>query len=343
MKYLSLSLLALLLSVLGFYFWGSSSLYEEESYHQLKSYPAAPKAYHPGDTLQVITYNIGFLSGMDNNLPVEQNAALYRQNMQDAKALIRSLQADFIGFQEIDFASARSLDMQMMDSLALAGGYLSGVQAVNWDKRYVPFPYGLPAVNYGRMLSGQAILSRFPISHAGRLQLSKPEAAPFYYKAFYLDRLLQTAFIPLGPDTLVLLNVHLEAFDTETREQQAQHVLAEVEKLLPHYPLLLIGDFNARPTYASEQLYDEKTMGLFMEAEGLQSAITKAQYLADEKGHFTFDTENPVEQLDYIFYSKGKIRPIAARVLTEAGQISDHFPVAFSFVISSDSARIARK
>lgn len=338
MKYFLASLLALLILVIGFYFWGSSSLYPSEDYTRLSTYAAPPAQYKPGDTLEVMTFNIGFLSGMDNNLPVPQNPELYRKNMQDAQELLTDLQVDFVGLQEIDFASARSLDMNMLDSLALAGDYAFAFKAVNWDKRYVPFPYGWPSVNYGRMLSGQALLSKHPLTRPERLVLDAPEAAPFYYRAFYLDRLLQTAFIPLGQDTLVLMNIHLEAFDEETREKQAAVVKATAENYAKRYPTLLIGDFNARPSYASQPIPTDETMGYFEKSNVLQPAIGERQYMDDESAHFTFDTANPIEQLDYIFFSKGRIKPVSARVVTEAEQISDHYPVVFSFIIPADTA-----
>lgn len=337
MKYLLASILALLILIIGFYFWGSSSLYPAEDYTRLSTYAAPPAKYEPGDTLEVMTFNIGFLSGMDNNLPVPQNPELYRKNMKDAQELLADLEVDFVGFQEIDFASARSLDMNMLDSLAMAGNYASAFKAVNWDKRYVPFPYGWPSVNYGRMLSGQALLSKYPLTRPERLVLDAPEAAPFYYKAFYLDRLLQTAFIPLEQDTLVLMNIHLEAFDEETREKQAAIVKEKAESYAKQYPTLLIGDFNARPSYASQPIPSDETMRYFEESNTLEPAIAERQYLNNEAAQFTFDTANPTEQLDYIFYSKGRIKPISARVVSKAGQISDHYPVVFSFVIPVDT------
>lgn len=337
MKYALAGLLALLILIIGFYFWGSSSLYPAKDYSRLNAYPASPTAYLAGDTLQVMTFNIGFLSGMDNNLPVPQNPDLYRKNMQAAQELLARMEIDFVGFQEIDFASARSLDMNMLDSLALSGGFSFGYKAVNWDKRYVPFPYGWPSVNYGRMLSGQALLSKYPLVKPERIVLEAPEAAPFYYKAFYLDRLLQTAFVPLGKDTLVLMNVHLEAFDEETREKQAVVVKEKAEGYARQYPTLLIGDFNARPTYATEAIATDETMGYFENSAYLKPAVSKAQYLSQEAAHFTFDTAEPIEQLDYIFYSGGRIQPVSARVVSEAGQISDHYPLIFSFVLMADT------
>ena len=65
-----------------------------------------------------------------------------------------------------------------MDSIALYCGFLEGAYAVNWDKRYVPFPYWPPVVHFGEMLSGQGVLSKFPILMNKKIVLQKPEENP---------------------------------------------------------------------------------------------------------------------------------------------------------------------
>ena len=73
------------------------------------------------------------------------------------------------------------------------------------------------------MHSGQAILSKFPVLEQDVYVLQKPQAATFYYNAFYLGSISAKNHYPTClQGSLTLLNVHLEAFDTETRESQAQ-------------------------------------------------------------------------------------------------------------------------
>lgn len=322
-------LLFLLLLLVLFYFWGSSGSQPQEALNQIKTYRQQPDP--PADTLSVVTYNIGYLSGMTNNLAVKPGKDLFEANLKKARDLLNTLQADIVGFQEIDYGSSRSYQVDQLD--ALAQDYYQGVVAINWDKNYVPFPYWPPAVQFGKMLSGQAILSRFPISNGQRQVLEKPREAPFYYNAFYLDRLVQVAEISLGAETLVVLNVHLEAFDQQTREAQAQVLLDMVDSLAAKGPLLLVGDFNARPPFAKDQLTDETTMRLFFDHPQLSPAITQSQYLQQEERYFTFDSRKPYEMLDYIFYTHESIKPLAARVVREADEISDHLPVFMSFTL----------
>jgi endonuclease/exonuclease/phosphatase family metal-dependent hydrolase len=334
-KILLVLLTFLVLFILGFYFWGSLGFYDEEKYDQIKTYGNKPLV--DKDTLTVMTYNIGYLSGMTNNLPVDRSIELYQNNLQRARDLMREINPDIIGFQEIDFEAKRSYKFNQLDSLADTNNYHQSGMAVNWDKRYVPFPYWPIKNHFGKMLSGQATLSKFPIVENKRMVLRKPVNAPFYYNAFYLDRVIQINEIQVGEKTLIFMNVHLEAFDTETRELQAEILLKVYKKYAAFYPVILVGDFNSRPPFATEIIEEENTIALFLDEPSAVEAIPDSVYLSDEAHYFTFDTEESYERLDYIFYTPDKIQPIEADVVRAAADISDHLPVMMKFTFVNDT------
>lgn len=321
--------LPLVILLLAFYWWAQGGITNEENLHTEVKLSGTGIKFQ--DTVSVMTYNIGYLSGMTNNLPVKPSIELFDINLKKAKALIAKWKPDLIGFQEIDFSSSRSYNRNQIDSLS--SGYQYAVNSVNWNKRYVPFPYWPPTVHFGRMLSGQSILSRYPVTRSQRIVLSAPQSAPFYYKAFYLDRLIQLAEVNINNQAVIILNVHLEAFDQQTREIQAGEVLNVVDQYANKLPLLLIGDFNARPPFAREIINKEETISMFLEHPLLSQALDKQQYLTNETQHFTYDSGNPYEKLDYIFYTHETIKPVRVATLTEAGEISDHFPVYMSFTL----------
>jgi len=321
----------LLLGVVIFYFWGSSSTYDQTDYDIVVTYDS--RVQKEFDTLSVLTYNIGYLSGMTNNLPVERLESLFSSNLRKSIKVLESYDFDFIGLQEVDFGSARSFDYNQFDSLGNQLDFYQGAYAVNWDKSYVPFPY-FPVWNqFGRMLSGQGVLSKMQVIANDIQVLEKPLSAPFYYKAFYLDRLIQITKVQVGFRSLVLMNVHLEAFDRETRELQAEKVLEVFRSFSAEYPVILMGDFNSRPPFASKILEKERTVEMFLEDDLIGEAISEDRYLSDERQFFTFDTEDPYERLDYIFYNKNKIKKIDSDVLRAAGDISDHLPVWMTFTL----------
>lgn len=319
----------MVVSLFAFYFWGSSSFYPEERYEELVTLTDfdSPET----DTVEIITFNIGYLSGMDNNLPVAANQELYEANMTAAKKLLMSYDADIIAFQEIDYDADRSFNHDQLGEIGNAVGAHMALYNVNWDRNYLPFPYWPPSVHYGKVLSGQGILTEFEVIESERVVLPKPESAPFYYEAFYLDRLIQVSILKVGNRELAVMNIHLEAFDKETRELQAGLVLDKYKELSQKYPVLLVGDFNSRPPYASEIIDPEETMNIFLNEPSLTEIISKEAYLACESCYFTFDTGAPYERLDYIFYSNEHINPIEFRVMKEAAEISDHLPIYFKF------------
>jgi endonuclease/exonuclease/phosphatase family metal-dependent hydrolase len=330
MKKVVLVFFGLLISCLFiFYFWGSSSHFPSSKYNEIKVYHANYKS--SDDTLKVVTYNIGYLSGMSNNLAVDRSEDLFRSNLTRAIALLKMQQADFIGFQEIDFGSQRSFYYQQLDSLGIALKYPNAASAVNWDKSYVPFPYWPIKFHFGRMLSGQAILSKMQIVENYFITLEKPLSAPFYYNQFYLERLIQISKVEINDREVILMNVHLEAFDQETRELQARYLLKEFAKYAADFPVLLMGDFNAESSFATAVEKPESSIQLFTDHPLIGMAISKEKYLKDESQFFTFDSRNPYQKIDYIFYTKHSIEKIDAGVFQEAGDISDHLPVWMTF------------
>lgn len=316
----------------GLYFWGSSSHYPPSDYNKTFAYEGtAPEP--KSDTLSIITYNLGYLSGMTNNLPVNRTEQLYEDNLAKVNRLFDRLNPDIVAFQEIDFGASRSFGVNQLAEMATANDYEYGGVAVNWDKRYVPFPFWPPSKHFGKMLSGQAIMSRFEISSNDRIVMEKPADNPFFYNAFYIDRLAQISTILVKGVAIKVINVHLDAFDTATRYNQARVVLAIYQDLVKTFPVLLVGDFNSRPPFASNNTDEDQSIDALFKEPGLSVAITKAAYQQSESDFYTFNSRDPYQMIDYIFYSTQHFKPVASRVVHEAGEASDHLPVLFEFTL----------
>jgi len=297
----------LILGAVGFFFWASSGTLAEDERARVRSYAMAPDTTKP-DTLTVTTYNIGYLSGMTNNEPVVRPDSLFYANMDQAARFLRGAGPDVVGLQEIDFGGARVAHVHQLDTLAARLGYPTAAQAVNWDERYVPFPYGRPAVNFGRTLSGQAVLSRVPIRRHVRNVLPRPPQ-PFYRNAFYLDRLAQVVVLDVASRPLVVINVHLEAFGVGTREDQARLVNDLYRRLADRgVPTLLLGDFNSglRADPGASAASDERagaadaTMRHLLADTDLQPASTATP---EDTTRATYPADAPTRRIDYVFYS----------------------------------------
>ncbi len=329
-KYFLSTISLLVVVFMVFLFWGSSGWMNQEDYFRVKVLNDQFKTYQPGDTLTVTTFNLGYFSGMTNNLPVERDQNLFDNNQQKAIELFQNNPSDFIGFQEIDYQSKRSGYVNQSGTLQKALDFPNTYESVNWDKQYVPFPYWPLTRQFGKMSSGQALFSKFKILNADTKVLQKPINAPFYYNKFYLDRQIQIVQVQLGNDTLCLMNLHLEAFDKETRVLQANVVDSLFKVYSELWPTLIIGDFNSVPDYVDST----DAMSKILTIEHIGSAISQKQYSQSTHLHFTFNSSKPDRMIDYILYDQRKITPVSAKVLRDAGEISDHFPVRMKFVIN---------
>ncbi|WP_026999727.1 endonuclease/exonuclease/phosphatase family protein [Eisenibacter elegans] len=321
-------LLVGMLSVTTFYFWGSAGKLSEAELTQTYVLPNAQTPTQ-SDSLVLVSFNIGYLAGMTNNLPLPRTQAFVDSNMLHVKSIFKHLKPDVVGYQEIDYGGRRAFDNNQSEVIATRLGFGYRADAVNWDKNYVPFPYAVnPALHFGRVLSGQSVHSRYPILSHKRIALQKVKNAPFYYNAFYLDRLAQVVELQYGRDTLVLINVHLEAFDGPAREAQTEELLNIYRSYRPEQrPVLLIGDFNSNaPTEAYRQSADyERVIDLILAEPTLASACVPE--LFSQREQCTYPADKPDVHIDYIFYNPKFWELRQYRVLNEMQTASDHLPI----------------
>lgn len=301
-----------------FYFWGSSGTLEKESYASLikNEYVSNLKK---DSVFSIVTYNIGYLSGMTNNKSVEKPQSLFENNLSTVLKEFKKVNPDIIAFQEIDYNSSRSYEVNQEKEVAQLG-YNYTARAVNWDKKYVPFPYWPMSVHFGKIVSGQSILSKYPISNHERIVLERVADSPFYREAFYLDRLIQIVKVTIQGKEVMVINVHLEAFDKKTRMRQTEKVAKLFTEYAEKYPTILLGDFNSDPK--NEDASIQKILAL---PNVGNAAFSKDNYPK------TFDSRNPEVRLDYIFYTEKTIDYVSGRVLNELGESSDHLPVEMKF------------
>ncbi|MEM8542706.1 MAG: endonuclease/exonuclease/phosphatase family protein [Cyanobacteria bacterium P01_H01_bin.119] len=326
LKWIALAIALPVALVAAFFGWASSGSFPRDRYAETLTFGENPSVPETPDTFTVVSYNIGYLSGLTNNVAVARERALFERNQATAIAALSELEADFIGFQEIDFDAWRSFQMNQLRAIAAELGLNYGATAINWDKNYVPFPYWPPTAHFGKVLSGQAVLSRFPVTANERIVLEKVPDNPFFYNALYLDRVAQVSQIAIGDQTLVVINVHLEAFDNATRQRQTAAVRELAESYAADYPVLLIGDFNSALNRAAE---GDRSINILLESAQLQVATSPALLEAPEQA--TFPSDQPEFKLDYLFYTPDTIELVNTNVVSAAAQASDHLPLAMTF------------
>jgi endonuclease/exonuclease/phosphatase family metal-dependent hydrolase len=346
MKLLVWSALALVLLVVLFLAWAARpwSLkarqftaevlqINTENLPELEEYPSV---------IKVLSWNLGFLYGEGSEGPgyVTQDKHFYQEKFDKLVVEIKQWDADILCLQEIDFASARSHHMNQARSLAQAAGYPYVAEVVSWEANYIPFPYWPFSNHFGRVNSGGAILSRYPMVQHQVWLLAKPMSNPWWYNLFYLHRYLQQVTIKVGERQFKVGNLHLEAFDKQDRQQQINFINDEVSRGQLD---IIAGDFNMLPASATkrskfkstEDNYEEDPSYELMLKSGLLEVIPDEIYATDENLYFTFPASRPDRRLDYIFYRQ-ELKMMKAEILPSA--LSDHLPIRASFQI--DSPRI---
>lgn len=257
------------------------------------------------NTLTVVTYNIGYASGEKNNQPQKLTKQEVLHNLNTMVALLKDVDADIIALQEVDFSASRTHGIAQWHYLAEKLGMPYAATVVTWNKKYVPWPYWPPQAHFGRILSGQAVLSRYPILKQQHLVFDKPPDNPFWYNWFYLDRIAQKLTLQIGEKNITVWNIHLEAFSEKTRVQQMKLLADRIsaEKDVAH---IVLGDFNAE---VLAEIFSKTRLVSATDPAGPQP---------------TFPSTSPKEQLDHILHDpEFKLKGSGSAQLTA----SDHLPL----------------
>ncbi|MDX1386388.1 MAG: endonuclease/exonuclease/phosphatase family protein [bacterium] len=259
----------------------------------LVSYPVPeqPVPTSMSEGIKVISFNMGYAYGEANNRGRILTREEVEKNLGDMIQKLKNLQADILLLQEVDFFARRSFDTNQMAALAQGLGLPYGAYVLTWNKKYIAWPYWPLNRHFGRMVSGQAVLSRFPINKQEILAFEKPRDNPFWYNWFYLNRLAQRLVINIGESTLEVYNVHLEAFSKGTNQNQLMDFARWISGS-PHPIKIVGGDFNL-----DWELEPERKR---LQAFGTVANLEMAQ---PDSGDLTYPSWEPQKRIDFIFYS----------------------------------------
>lgn len=251
-----------------------------------------PQTVSEGQTITVLSWNIGYggLSEtadffMDGGTGVRtQDEESVTANVGAVIDLIGHTNADVVFLQEADKNSTRSWHI---DETQLVSAAFPGYQtafANNFKVLYLPYP--VPPM--GHVDSGIFTLTKFDADSARRIQLPCPFSWPV--RSLNLKRCLLVERVPIeGSDKeLVLINLHLEAYDSgegkiaQTR-MLADFMQAELDK--GNY-VIAGGDFNQSFSSVDTGMYPLQGGGLWECGE-----IDTAEFTDDWQ--FLMDTTHP--------------------------------------------------
>lgn len=191
--------------------------YKPADTEQLIAPHAAAAVLKPGQPLTVLSWNCGYGALGDNaDFFMDGGPSVYTadkarvlQNLAGINAVLQVQQPDFTLLQEVDINSSRSRGMDERPLVSAGLDTVSEAFAYNYKCLFVPYP--LPPL--GHVEGGLYTLSRVEVAAAERVALYCPFSWPM--RVVNLKRCLLVSRIPVqdSDKELVLINLHLEAYD----------------------------------------------------------------------------------------------------------------------------------
>ena len=257
-KVAAIIVLAVVLAFAGLILFLSATEYKPQAEEPLDITGTAGKTLHEQDTIRLLSWNVGYGALGDNadffmdggSMVNTADTDRVHENMQSLMAGIREADADLILLQETDRDSARS---HHIDETALFAESLPDMVSTFANNFKVAFlPYPIPPI--GKVDSGLLTFSAFPVKEAARVSLPVPFKWPV--RMANLKRCLAVHRIPLEDSDreLVLVNLHLEAYDSgEGKEQQTAMLRSILQEEADKGNYVIAGgDFNQ--TFSSVDL-----------------------------------------------------------------------------------------
>jgi endonuclease/exonuclease/phosphatase family metal-dependent hydrolase len=244
-----------------------------------------------GKSFSVLSMNIGYAAldkdqdfFMDGGTGVmsasEQDV---RDNLKGIRDFFENIDADILMLQEVDLASRRSYQINEKDYLqeTIQGG---GVFAYNFKVPFVPIP---PHEPIGKVESGLLTINQFQVKSADRIALPIPFKWPV--RTANLKRCLLVERLPISGSEkeLILINLHLEAYDDGAGKAAQTKMLMDLlnaEYAKGNY-CIAGGDFNQTFPGMNEKF---PIMNQDFFAPGILS-----EDMLEPGWRFAFDGENP--------------------------------------------------
>ena len=241
-------LLVIVVAVGGLLGWLTATEFRPEPVESLDflTHSDEAAAIPEGAELKILSWNVGyaglgkdsdfFMDGGKNARSADQ--ATVQEYLAGISGLINGGEYDFVMLQEVDTDSSRTYGIN--EAKALAFGTSSF--AFNYSCPFVPVP--VPPL--GKVNSGLLSCSAYEVSDAQRVSLPCPFSWPL--RIANLKRCLMVSYLPIenSDKQLVLVNLHLEAYDDgEGKIAQTNQLreFIETQYELGNY-VIAGGDFN---------------------------------------------------------------------------------------------------
>ncbi len=308
--------------------------------------------------ISILTFNTGYASlsetedfVMDGGTKTKMDSqAEVEVNLEGIETILTRESVDIYLLQEIDIDSKRSFNINQYEIYQDALIEYNSTLAYNYRAIFVPFPFN-PTKMLGKVNSGIATFSNFYLEESTRFQL--PGSFPWPVRLANLKRALLINRYPIASSDkeLVIINLHLSAYDDGTMRKQEMEALKTImleEKNKGNY-VIAGGDFNqsfpsAYSDYQNEEDFQYKDIYTLKEAFYWQAYPLEELWFEDNDFIFgvdsstptcrllnkPLDTENPNNNQYYLidgYIVSNNVTLISVDTLDENFKYSDHNPV----------------
>ena len=313
------------------------------------------------DTLTVVTWNIRFGIGRANwfgdscgDLVLFDNETII-DGLELLAQKITEMDADILLLQEVDTDSKRSAYIDQVQRLLDHTSMNYGVYASMWEVQFVP------SDGLGRVNTGNAILSKWPLSEAERIQLSLRGDQDALTKAFYVRRNVLKAVVNYPGNPFWAVDIHASAFSNDdTKQKQFLEFKDVLDEINSKGELFVAGgDLNELPPGATKNNYCEEDRcpdELPEDDEGCDftnqttwinplydtyvPSVSLVDYQQNEQLYFTHASTHDINderyqwnrKLDYLFTNTAWV-PRSEITHQEAQLESDHVAVSAKWVV----------
>lgn len=250
-KTLLVVVLVILVAFGGFLGWLTLTEFSPDPIETLEPLKQdAVTALPQGATLDVLSWNIGyaglgaesdfFMDGGENARSADTRTV--KRYLEGIDAVTSSEEYDLIMLQEVDTDSERTYGIDEAEKLA----YGTAFYALNFSCPFVPNPNTIFYNAIGKVNSGLLSISQYRVDKAERISLPCPFTWPL--RIANLKRCLLVSYLPIEgtEQKLVLVNLHLEAYDDgegklAQTKQLREFIQSEYQK--GNY-VIAGGDFN---------------------------------------------------------------------------------------------------
>lgn len=352
-KIIGIVLLAIIVLAAALLIWLTATEYKPGAKESVKVTAAdgsAAKTLAPGDSLSVLTWNVGYGGlGKDSDFFMDGGKGVRDADEATVKSYVKGIydtvyngdgKADVYMFQEVDNNSHRTFGIDETEPLSEGG---NSTFALNFSVNFIPYP--IPPI--GRVQSGLLTVSDYGIESAQRISLPTPFKWPT--RVANLKRCLLANYIPLkGTDKyLVIVDLHLEAYDSGEGKIAQTKVLNEfIQKEYDKGNYVITGgDFNqefpgALVAYPNthQKLWTPGILDASMIPEGWNFAYDTASPSCRllNQPYDPDDTEDTQYYVIDGFIVSPNVKVQSVKTLSEGFANSDHNPVLLKVTLGTD-------